>query len=361
MYQGGPGGYLVGVRGDKPQGKIAHGPADIDYADETGETGMRTIRGEDIDPRLLVFKPLPTPPPAREIGEPPHSEEEKEAARDRLKEIEQEIARGGKMDKDEFNELVSIIQSKPEPIGPEYRYDDEANEWVLVKQYGQEPSFETRQVEEAPPKTDDSLDVGTGVGMGENDQCCEEAKVHLTNIMSDYFGSVPLKQAAEIGMINPIFARLTELDCNEFREALEHFYPNINEPERVWAEESYFAYETLKEWDACVGQQFSGDTFTAGHGSAGVLVSKHAESPEAKRHKYQYDKKYMSTPERIKYREDLNRERRKRGIYGRGGPDMSHTKRGTLVAEDPHANRARHFKERGTLKSVGVKKANGVL
>ena len=101
--------------------------------------------------------------------------------------------------------------------------------------------------------------------------------------------------------------------------------------------------------------------FTAGHGSAGVLVSKHAESPEAKHHKYQYDKKYMGTPERIKYREDLNRERRKRGIYGRGGPDMSHTKRGTLVAEDPHANRARHFKERGTLKSVGVKKANDVL
>ena len=79
-------------------------------------------------------------------------------------------------------------------------------------------------------------------------------------------------------------------------------------------------------------------------------VLKHATSPEAKRHKSEYDSKYESTPERKKYHAELNRERRKRGIYGRGGPDMSHTKEGTMVAEDPHANRARHFKERGTLK-----------
>jgi len=63
-----------------------------------------------------------------------------------------------------------------------------------------------------------------------------------------------------------------------------------------------------------------------------------------------YDTKYESSPARVKYREELNQERRKRGIYGHGGPDMSHTKEGTLVAEDPHTNRARHFKERGTLK-----------
>ena len=77
---------------------------------------------------------------------------------------------------------------------------------------------------------------------------------------------------------------------------------------------------------------------------------KDAVSPEAKRHKLEYDKKYESTPERVKYRQELNRERRKRGIYAHGGPDMSHTKDHTLVAESPHANRARHFKERGTLK-----------
>lgn len=77
---------------------------------------------------------------------------------------------------------------------------------------------------------------------------------------------------------------------------------------------------------------------------------KRATSPEALRHKREYDTQYESTPERVNYREELNAERRKRGIMGQGGPDMSHTKRGVLVAESPHANRARHFKERGTLK-----------
>jgi len=81
---------------------------------------------------------------------------------------------------------------------------------------------------------------------------------------------------------------------------------------------------------------------------------KNPVSPEAKRHKLEYDKQYESNPKRVKYREELNRERRKRGIYGHGGPDMSHTKDHTLVAESPHANRARHFKERGTLKSEVV-------
>ena len=85
---------------------------------------------------------------------------------------------------------------------------------------------------------------------------------------------------------------------------------------------------------------------------ASLSVVKHATSPEAKRHKSEYDTKFQSTPERVKYREELLSERRKRGIAGKGGPDMSHTKRGTLVAESPHANRARHFKERGTLKST---------
>ena len=80
------------------------------------------------------------------------------------------------------------------------------------------------------------------------------------------------------------------------------------------------------------------------------LVLKRPVSPEAKRHKLEYDTKYESTPERVKYREELKRERRHRGIEGKGGPDMSHTKDHTLVAEDPHTNRARHFKERGTLK-----------
>ena len=77
---------------------------------------------------------------------------------------------------------------------------------------------------------------------------------------------------------------------------------------------------------------------------------KHAISPEAIRHKREYDTEYETTPERVKYRGELLQESRKGNIAGKGGPDMSHTQSGKLVAESPHTNRARHFKERGTLK-----------
>ena len=43
---------------------------------------------------------------------------------------------------------------------------------------------------------------------------------------------------------------------------------------------------------------------------------------EAKR---AYDKKYHSTKKARKYRSELNKERRKRGIYGKGGGDLAHT------------------------------------
>jgi len=79
---------------------------------------------------------------------------------------------------------------------------------------------------------------------------------------------------------------------------------------------------------------------------------KERKSPEAKQHKLEYDKKYESSPERVKYREELNRERRRRGIYGSGDHmDVSHTQGGKLTLESEHANRARHFKGRGTLRS----------
>ena len=76
-------------------------------------------------------------------------------------------------------------------------------------------------------------------------------------------------------------------------------------------------------------------------------------SPEAKRHKLEYDKEYESSPERVKYREDLNRERRKRGIYGsHDHMDVSHTEGNKLTLEGEHENRARHFKEKGTLRDL---------
>ena len=89
----------------------------------------------------------------------------------------------------------------------------------------------------------------------------------------------------------------------------------------------------------------------------GDVLVKERVSPEAKRHKLEYDTAYEASPERRKYRADLNRERRRRGIYGDHSQlDVSHTEGGRLTIEPAHENRARHFKNRGTLRHVGVKK-----
>lgn len=76
------------------------------------------------------------------------------------------------------------------------------------------------------------------------------------------------------------------------------------------------------------------------------MASKSAEyyrkNPEARRKKKAYDTKYHSTPERRKYRAELARERRKRGIMGKGGKDVSHTKGGGTKLESRSKNRARN-------------------
>tara|TARA_R100001510_G_scaffold57229_1_gene64653 strand:+ start:1346 stop:2116 length:771 start_codon:yes stop_codon:yes gene_type:complete len=83
---------------------------------------------------------------------------------------------------------------------------------------------------------------------------------------------------------------------------------------------------------------------------------KEAKSPKAIEHKRKYETEYESSPARKKYRRELERERRKRGVAGKGGKDMSHTKRGTIVPEDPHTNRARSHPSVGsTLKMVVIK------
>ena len=229
----------------------------------------------------------------------------------------------------------------------------------LVKQNPQEPSFETRQVEEVPDTDENEfIDVGTGVATGP-DQCCVDAM----HEWSEYIASDAVNTG--VPMTAKMVFQVTEgQGCDQFRAMLEHLAGSpLSERvvQQFTAEEarrtgvSALTENTpraiIERWDVCSGKQLSADDpmFTAGHGSAGILV-KHAESPEAKRHKSEYDTAHEKSPERVKYRVGLNRERHKRGIYGRGGPDMSHTKRGTLVAESPHLNRARHFRERGTLK-----------
>jgi hypothetical protein len=66
------------------------------------------------------------------------------------------------------------------------------------------------------------------------------------------------------------------------------------------------------------------------------------DNPEAKKKKDAYNKEYNKKPEQKAKRAELSAERRKRGIDGKGGDDLSHTKDGRLVREDPSTNRARN-------------------
>lgn len=63
---------------------------------------------------------------------------------------------------------------------------------------------------------------------------------------------------------------------------------------------------------------------------------------KARAKKKAYDTKFHSSPARKKYRAELSSERRKRGIAGKGGGDLSHTKDGRLVRESASKNRARN-------------------
>lgn len=66
------------------------------------------------------------------------------------------------------------------------------------------------------------------------------------------------------------------------------------------------------------------------------------DNPDSRNKKNAAQRKRNRSKLAIQYRVDLKRERRKRGIDGEGGPDMSHTKDGRLVAESPKQNRARN-------------------
>jgi len=76
------------------------------------------------------------------------------------------------------------------------------------------------------------------------------------------------------------------------------------------------------------------------------------KNPEAYRKKLAYDKKRNARKDQKKYRAELARERRRRGIMGKGGPDVSHTKNGGFKLEDPKKNRARNGTKKGRPKSV---------
>lgn len=76
-----------------------------------------------------------------------------------------------------------------------------------------------------------------------------------------------------------------------------------------------------------------------------VGKNKRPGSNKATGRDYSYDKEYQSSPSRVKYRQELNAEARKRGIYGKrhaAGTNLSHTKSGKMVIESAKRNKSRN-------------------
>lgn len=76
----------------------------------------------------------------------------------------------------------------------------------------------------------------------------------------------------------------------------------------------------------------------------------YASNPEARKKKKEYDTKYHKQPKARKYRSELNKERRKRGIYGKGGGDLAHTSSG-LKRQSASKNRGNNRPKKRQTKS----------
>lgn len=74
----------------------------------------------------------------------------------------------------------------------------------------------------------------------------------------------------------------------------------------------------------------------------GKSAKYYAANPEAAAKKAAYQRKLNKKPSVKKASEERWTERRKRGMAGKGGPDLSHTKDGRMVKESPKRNRARN-------------------
>lgn len=68
----------------------------------------------------------------------------------------------------------------------------------------------------------------------------------------------------------------------------------------------------------------------------------YASNPEAAKKKAAYQRKLNKKPSVKAASEERWAERRRRGIAGKGGKDLSHTTDGRMVLESPAKNRARN-------------------
>lgn len=76
--------------------------------------------------------------------------------------------------------------------------------------------------------------------------------------------------------------------------------------------------------------------------SPGRSARFYRDNPEARAKKNAYQRQQNKHPLAIKRRTELKKIRREKGIYGKGGPDVSHTKGGGTVLESSKTNRARN-------------------
>ena len=81
------------------------------------------------------------------------------------------------------------------------------------------------------------------------------------------------------------------------------------------------------------------------------------KNPKLRKKKNEYQRRYNKKPSVKKKSEERWNERRRRGIAGKGGKDLSHTSNGKMVLESATKNRARNGQNgKSTLKKSAPKR-----
>lgn len=82
-----------------------------------------------------------------------------------------------------------------------------------------------------------------------------------------------------------------------------------------------------------------------------MAYNPYKKNPKLRAKKNAYQRKYNKKASVKNKSEERWTERRRRGIAGKGGKDLSHTKSGRMVLESPARNRSRNGKNgKSTLK-----------
>lgn len=79
------------------------------------------------------------------------------------------------------------------------------------------------------------------------------------------------------------------------------------------------------------------------------------DSPKSLAKKREYQREYNKKKDQVAKRVELATERRKRGIYGKGGDDVGHTKSGFRM-QNPSKNRGSKVNMPGDKRARGGKK-----